>query len=104
MPAPLSLPLRILGERVRASRAALGVSQETLADLCGVHWTFIGQIERGRRNLNLHNLLKIAAGLGVDPAELVRGLKPPPSKPKVIRGRPIHVHLVPGHERTSVRN
>jgi hypothetical protein len=31
----------------------------------------------GRRNLNLHNLLKLATGLGVDPAELVQGLQPP---------------------------
>jgi transcriptional regulator with XRE-family HTH domain len=42
-----------------------------------VHWTFLGQVERGRRNLSLHNLLKIAGGLGVDPSELVRGLKAP---------------------------
>jgi len=35
----------------------------------------LGQVERGRRNLSLHNLLKIAAGLGVDPAELVEELR-----------------------------
>lgn len=48
-----------------------------MADRCGVHWTFLGQVERGRRNLSLHNLLKVAAGLDVDPAELVKGLEPP---------------------------
>jgi transcriptional regulator with XRE-family HTH domain len=77
MPEPLSPATRVLGERVRAQREALGLSQEALADRCGVHWTFLGQVERGRRNLSLRNLLKIAAGLGVDPAELVRGLRPP---------------------------
>jgi transcriptional regulator with XRE-family HTH domain len=77
MPEPLSPATRVLGERVRAQREALGLSQEALADRCGVHWTFLGQVERGRRNLSLHNLLKIAAGLGVDPAELVRGLQAP---------------------------
>jgi transcriptional regulator with XRE-family HTH domain len=40
-----------------------------------VHWAFLGQVERGQRNLRLSNLLKIAAGLGVDPGELVSGLK-----------------------------
>jgi transcriptional regulator with XRE-family HTH domain len=54
-----------------------GKSQEQLADACGLHWTFVGQVERGRRNLTLHNILKLAAGLEVDPGELVRGLAPP---------------------------
>ncbi len=67
----------VLGERVRARREVLGLSQEALADRSEVHWTFLGQVERGQRNLSLHNLLKLAAGLGVDPAELVRGLRPP---------------------------
>lgn len=77
--APRSEPARQLGERVRAHRHALGISQEALADRSGLHWTFVGQVERGQRNLNLHNLLKFAAGLGVDPGELVRGLTPPHS-------------------------
>jgi hypothetical protein len=41
------------------------------------HWIFLGQPERGRRNLSLHNLLEIARGFDIDPAELVRGLQPP---------------------------
>jgi transcriptional regulator with XRE-family HTH domain len=77
MPEPLSDATRVLGERVRAQRELLGLSQEALADQAGVHWTFLGQVERGQRNLSLHNLLKIAAGIGVDPSELVRGLEPP---------------------------
>jgi transcriptional regulator with XRE-family HTH domain len=76
MAEPLSPATRILGERVRARREALGLSQEALAHQTGVHWTFLGQVERGRRNLSLHNLLKVAAGLRVDPAELVQGLQP----------------------------
>jgi transcriptional regulator with XRE-family HTH domain len=76
-PTPISPAARALGERVRARREALGLSQEALAHRSGVHWTFLGQVERGRRNLNLHNLLKISAGLGTDPAELVGGLLPP---------------------------
>lgn len=53
--------------RVRARRQALGKSQEQLADDSGLHWTFVGQVERGRRNLTLHNILKLAEGLDVDP-------------------------------------
>lgn len=62
------------GERVRVERNKLGLSQEALAQKCGVHWTFLGQVERGQRNLSLHNIVKIAGGLEVDPAALVRGL------------------------------
>lgn len=77
MAEPLSSATAALGERVRQQRQALGLSQEALADRCGVHWTFLGQVERGRRNLNLHNLLKLAKGLGIDPGVLVTGLEPP---------------------------
>jgi transcriptional regulator with XRE-family HTH domain len=77
MPEPISEATRILGARVREQRNALGLSQEALADQAGIHWTFLGQVERGQRNLSLHNLLKIAGGLRVDPAELVRGVRAP---------------------------
>lgn len=65
---------RVFGERVRAERLRLGISQETLAQLSDVHWTFVGQVERGTRNLSLHNIIKIAAGLDIDPAVLVAGI------------------------------
>lgn len=77
MAQPLSDATRILGERVRDRRHVLGLSQEAMAHEIGIHWTFLGQVERGQRNINLHNLLKLAEGLGVDPAVLVEGLKRP---------------------------
>ncbi len=63
-----------LGERVRARRLALGLSQEALAELTAMHWTFVGQVERGRRNVTLHNLVRLADALGVDPGVLVTGI------------------------------
>ncbi len=77
MVEPRSEATSCFGKRVRAQREALRLSQEGLADRCGLHWTFVGQVERGRRNLSLHNVLKLAAALSIDPAELVRGLEPP---------------------------
>jgi ribosome-binding protein aMBF1 (putative translation factor) len=77
MTEPISDAARVLGERVREHRQSLRLSQEAMADQIGIHWTFLGQVERGQRNLNLHNLLKLARGLDVDPAELVKGLRPP---------------------------
>ncbi|MGH1552474.1 helix-turn-helix domain-containing protein [Streptomyces sp. L7] len=72
---PISDAAETFGARVRARRNELGKSQERLADDSGMHWTFIGQVERGQRNVSLHNILKLAEALGVDAAELVRGLK-----------------------------
>jgi transcriptional regulator with XRE-family HTH domain len=71
---PKSLAAETLGTRVRALRTSQKISQETLADLAGVHWTFIGQVERGQRNITLHNLVRIADALATDPAELVTGI------------------------------
>ena len=77
---PLSVATQTFGERVRARRQELGKGQEQLAADSGLHWTFVGQVERGRRNVSLHNILKLAAGLQVDAAELVQGLRPPDSR------------------------
>ena len=76
---PISDAVRELGRRVRARRNELGWSMERLADVSGIHWSMVGQIERGQVNVGMHNLLKVAAGPGIDPSELVSGLRPPPS-------------------------
>ncbi|MFN2539577.1 MAG: helix-turn-helix domain-containing protein [Mycobacteriales bacterium] len=74
-PAPNALA--VFGARVRARRHDRGLSQEALGSASGLHWTFVGQVERGQRNLSLNNLLKLAAALDTDPGELVSGLQPP---------------------------
>ena len=76
-PVPLSATTIEFGRRVRERRHELGLSQEGLADATGIHWTFVGQVERGRRNITLHNIVKLAVGLQIDPGELVKGLRPP---------------------------
>ena len=68
---------RVFGERVRARRLELGLSQEAAAVRCGIHWTQLGKVERGQRSLRLETIVKIACGLDVDPGELVGGLPTP---------------------------
>jgi len=72
---PLSSATAEFGARVRARRHELALSQEALADRSELHWTYFGQVERGQVNISLHNILKIADALEVDPADLVTGLK-----------------------------
>lgn len=71
---PVSAGSGEFGQRVRAVRESLGLSQEALAERSTLHWSYLGQVERGQANLTLRNILKIAEALGVDPGELVRGL------------------------------
>jgi len=59
------------GQHLRALRLERSLTQEALADAASLHWTYIGQIERGERNLTLKNVLRLARGLGVRPGELV---------------------------------
>jgi transcriptional regulator with XRE-family HTH domain len=75
MAKPASTPkdpeLLAFGARLRALRLERGLTQEALADAGGLHWTYVGQIERGQRNLTYKNILRLATGLGVNPSELV---------------------------------
>ena len=64
------------GRRVRARRERLGLSQMALADAVGLHFTYVSSVERGERNISLHNIVVLGEGLGVDPATLIKGLKP----------------------------
>lgn len=52
-----------IGAVLRQRREALGLSQEELADLSGLHRTYIGGIERGERNITVRSLSKIAGAL-----------------------------------------
>lgn len=70
-----NLIARQFGQRVRALRMKKGISQEELAECCGVHRTYMGRIERGETNITLTNIHKVARGLGVSPASLVDEIK-----------------------------
>ena len=62
----------LFGRRVRHLREARGVSQEAFAHDIQIDRSYYGSIERGRRNVSLEHICRIAAGLGVPPADLLR--------------------------------
>ncbi len=62
------------GKSVRKLRQKRKLSQEKLAEICGLHTNYIGRIERGQQNISLQNIEKIARGLKVRLRELFRDL------------------------------
>ena len=60
-----------LGRAIRRAREARGLSQEALAERCGLHRTYVGGIERGERNPSYTNILRIAEALGERAAQLI---------------------------------
>ena len=59
-----------LGEKIRVARLEQKLTQEQLAEAAGVDRNYIGQIERGERNVALVNIVTIAGALKVQPADL----------------------------------
>lgn len=64
---------------MRAARTEAGLTQEALAERSGLHPTYVSNTERGYSGPNLYAIVRFAEGLGVDPAELVRGLTSTPA-------------------------
>ena len=64
-----------LGNKIRTLRRARGLSQEVLAELSGLHPTYISGIECGKRNVSLENIRSLAKGLGISLADLFADFK-----------------------------
>lgn len=62
---------KILGENIHSLRLKCQITQEQLAELCDLHRTYVGAMERGERNVSLNNIVKVAQALNVTPAELL---------------------------------
>lgn len=57
--------IKVFGTNLRKYRTVLGVSQEKFAEMCGLHRTYISDIERFQRSIALDNVQKIADALGI---------------------------------------
>lgn len=67
---------RTLASNLRKRRAERGLSQEALADLAGLHRTFVGAVERSERNISVDNIAKLATALGVNVSTLLEDTTP----------------------------
>ncbi len=62
--------VKVFGTNLRKYRNELGVSQEKFAEMCGLHRTYISDVERFQRSIALDNVQKIADALGIDTYKL----------------------------------
>ena len=62
--------VRVFGTNLRKYRNKLGVSQEKLAEMCGLHRTYISDVERFQRSIALTNVQKIADALEIETYKL----------------------------------
>ena len=60
-----------LAFNIRQFRARKMLSQEDFADLCGLHRTYVGSVERGERNVTLSTLESLAEAMRVSVSELL---------------------------------
>jgi transcriptional regulator with XRE-family HTH domain len=63
-------PLKKFGLLIRKHRKDRHLSQDKLAEICGLHRTYIGSIERGEQNISLKNIVKLADIFGISVSEL----------------------------------
>lgn len=68
----LSDARKVFASRLRQIRQRKGLSQEELADMAGLHRTYVGSVERSERNISIDNIERLAKALEVDIIELLK--------------------------------
>ena len=59
---------------MRLRRKEVELTQEQVAEHADLHTNYVSSVERGERNVSLHNIAQIASALGVKPSELVAAI------------------------------
>ena len=58
--------IEVFATNLRTYRKKIGLSQEKFAERCGLHRTYISDIERFQRSISLENIQKISDALGIE--------------------------------------
>lgn len=64
------------GQCVRYYRKSKKLSQEQLAEICELHPTYIGQLERGEKNASLETIVRLSKGLEISPRSFFENVSP----------------------------
>lgn len=70
-PLPYQHALRGFGKNVQTIRKQKGISQEKLAEMVGIHRTYLSLVEKGNRNPSLKTIYRIAKALKVNSRQLL---------------------------------
>lgn len=68
---PSALLTAVLAHNIRSFRESKHLSQEEFADMCELHRTYVGSVERGERNVTLSTLEVFASIMGVSVSQLL---------------------------------
>lgn len=63
---------KVLAGNLRRLRTSANISQEDFAELCGLHRTYISDIERCTRNVSIDNIERIANALHIPASDLLK--------------------------------
>ena len=72
------------GKRLKMKRQEKGLSQEALAELAHLTYSYLGSIERGERNVSLGNIVALAKALAIPSQELIPHISEESTKPAKI--------------------
>ena len=64
-----------IGDNIRAARKRTGYSQEAFAGIAGFSRSYYTEIETGKRNISILNLIKIVEALDIEPNEIIGSIK-----------------------------
>jgi transcriptional regulator with XRE-family HTH domain len=80
MPAKNTTPKirKTFARNLREIRVKQGLSQEELADIAGLHRTYVGSVERGERNISIDNMERLASALKINIQDLLIDDQQPP--------------------------
>lgn len=62
---------KIFAKKLKELRVQMGLSQEELADIAGLHRTYVGSVERGERNISIDNMERLASALKIEIKDLL---------------------------------
>lgn len=66
---------KIFARNLKETRVKQGLSQEELADIAGLHRTYVGSVERGERNISIDNMERLASALNITIQDLLNADK-----------------------------
>ena len=72
--------LQTIGRNVQNARRMLGLTQECLAELVGIHWKTLGNIERGKYPFSVTTFTRLCQHLEVSPERLLEGIPAPDAR------------------------